>query len=477
MAAKKSLKTNRPPIVTIMGHVDHGKTSLLDTIRHSNLTQKEHGGITQHIGAYQIDHQGQKITFIDTPGHAAFSKMRARGAEITDIVILVVAADDGVKPQTVESIKHIHLAKVPYIVAINKIDLPDASPEMVKAQLTEHQVFVEGYGGQVPVIGISALENQHIDQLLELILLVAELEELTADSTAEVEAVVIESSLDKSQGPLATVIVKAGTLTLGQTLFTHQISHTIRAMYNDLGERITQALPGQPVQLLGLKTPPPAGTIITTQSNIKLPQSEAEVNERDTEVIDKLKLIIKADTAGTLEAVIQSIAQDEIEFIDTGVGAIGEADVLLAHTTGAEIIGFNVNLSNSARSLAAIEKVKVDLFQIIYKLIEYIEQKVLERIEPTINEEITGEAQVAAIFNIKGEKIAGCQVISGKITPELSVHLYRNDKIITDSKIKSLKQGKADVKVVKSGNECGIVLKPEIDIKVGDVIKSYRIAS
>jgi translation initiation factor IF-2 len=488
--AKKQTKniSTRPPIVTIMGHVDHGKTSLLDTIRKSRIAQKEHGGITQHIGAYQITFQNKKITFIDTPGHAAFSQMRARGALVTDVVILVVAADDGVKPQTVESIKHIKEAKVPLIVAINKIDLPQASAETAKAQLTEHEIFVEGYGGQTPVVEISAKTGQGVDQLLELLLLVSEMEELVGDEKNPLQAVVIESNLDKKVGATATLIVRDGIITQGKYVFVDQEKVKVRMMINDLNMPVKTALPGDPVRVIGFKTPPSVGAVIGDLKQEVVTEKlddTASVTDGGVEesielgrnIREKMKLIIKADTEGTLEAIITSILQDEIELIQSGVGAVGEADVLLAHNTGAEIIGFNVKVAPSANKIAEIEKVLIHTFSIIYKLIEYVEEKVLTLIEPTINEEEIGKAKVEAIFLIRGERIAGCMVESGKIDAGGVVKVYRKDKVIGDANVKTIRQGKEAVKAGKAGKECGIVLEKEIDFRVGDVLKCYRIST
>lgn len=500
----------RPPIVTIMGHVDHGKTTLLDAIRESHLVESEHGGITQHIGAYQISHKKHKITFIDTPGHAAFSKMRQRGANITDIVVLVVAANDGVKPQTIESIKHIKTANAQVVVAINKIDLPGASPDMVKAQLTEHKIFVEGYGGQTPAIELSAIKKQGINELLEMILLIAELQELTLKENAPLEAVVIESKLDKHRGPMASVIVKTGNLNTSDTVFIESNEHKVRALFNDHGDKINTAKPGDPVTIMGLKQVPEVGSVVTDEPQTAKPilkenkvedapsdkepeeaadskdtkedapsdkESEKTIDSEDVKEKEErpaFNLILKADTPGTLEAIIQSAIHDEVTLVLSGIGPVSESDVLLAQSTKSLIISFNVPIASSAQTLAQLEKVTIKQFNIIYKLIEFLEEKILTLIEPTINEEELGVAEIIASFEIRGEFIAGCKVKSGTINKNYPIHLVRNDKIIKDSKIKSLKKGKEDIKTVKSGSECGIILQPSIDFKVGDTIKSYR---
>ena len=498
MPKKKPVPTSlplRPPIVTIMGHVDHGKTSLLDKIRQTHVADSEHGGITQHIGAYQTSFHKQLITFIDTPGHAAFNQMRARGAKVTDLVVLVVSATDGVQPQTVESIKHIQAAAVPFIVAVNKIDLPGANPEMVKAKLAEHQVFCEGYGGQVPIVELSAKTGQGIDKLLEMILLVAEMEELVSDPAASLEAVIIESNLDKTRGPLATIIVKVGNLSAGETVYLESTPVKIRQLLDENQHSLKSAGPSRPALALGFKTVPPVGSVITghPQPVIVVPppppeavpvtpktktETETEVPaevEAEVETKPHFNLILKADTAGTLEAILQSVLQDEITLIDQGIGPVTESDILLAKDTKAVIIGFNIPITPAAVRLATLEGVKLKTFAIIYELIEFLEKKVLELLEPSIFEEAMGSAQVIQMFDIKNVKIAGCQVTSGRIQKHDRIHLMHRDKVIGDGRIASLKQGKTDLKLVKAGESCGLVIEPPFDFRTGDVIKSYRI--
>ena len=352
----------RPPIITVMGHIDHGKTTLLDAFRSTNVAAKEAGGITQHIGAYQIDHQGKKLTFIDTPGHAAFSKMRSRGAAVTDLVILVVDAVESVKPQTKECLEHIKVAKVPFLVAINKMDLPNAVPEIVKKDLADNGVLVEGYGGDIVCVPISAKTKKGLPELLEMVLLMAEMQKLTADPKAELKAVVIESTLDPKRGPAATVIVKTGSLKVGQDVFTPETSGRVRNLLDWLHQPLTQALPGDPAQILGFKLVPEVGSVVSDQPISILPvvkQVKIVSSEK------KLKLLIKADVAGTLEAIVNNLG-DAVELVSQGIGNINESDVLLAQSTGARILAFRVKVSSQAESLAEKEAVLVKSYQFIH---------------------------------------------------------------------------------------------------------------
>lgn len=467
----------RPPIVTIMGHVDHGKTTLLDAIRKSRITAGEAGGITQHIGAYQVEHQGKKITFIDTPGHAAFSSMRARGATVTDIVILVVAGTEGIKPQTVESIKHIKASTCQLIIAANKKDLPGFSADMIKAQLTEHQIFCEGYGGQTPIVEISAIKQEGIIDLLDMILLVAELEDIKSDPEANLQAVIIESSLDKHRGAVASAIVKQGTLNIGDHVYINEDLIKVRGLFNDLGKRITSASPGDPVEIIGFKQVPPVGSTLTTDSVTSTVSAPAPIDTTETETVEEEKpvcnLIIKADTEGTLEAIKASISPD-ITVINGSVGPVSESDVLLADSTKSEIICFGVPATSAAKRLAEIENITITSFTIIYKLLEYLEEKILKLMEPTIDEIDLGEAEVLAVFEMKGDHIAGCRVKSGEIAKNHKLHLIRDAKIIAEPKIRSLKRGKEDIPLAKVGTECGIVFSAHVDFRVGDMLKSYK---
>lgn len=494
MSAVKT-STTKAPVVTIMGHVDHGKTSLLDFIRKSRLTQKEAGGITQRIGAYQVEFQGMPITFIDTPGHAAFSKMRAHGAKITDIIVLVVAADDGVKPQTKEAIQLIKKGNIPVVVAINKVDVKGASPDMVKAQLIEEGIYVEGYGGNTPVVEVVAREGKNVDKLLETIQLLAELEELTADPQAPLEAVVIDATLSKTQGPVATLLINSGSLRVGDDLSNVTGADTlvkVKRLKTDTGTVIDQAIPGQAVEVLGFKSVPAAGQVFTKTSTKQLLtekyQKEQEIDEKpvvvDTEaetsepVMPEVKessgirIILLADNQGSLEAILQNLGE-EVEIIAARTGQVTESDIMLADSTQSVIVAFATTITTSARKLARVEKVKISEYQVIYELLEDFEKQVLKFMEPTIDEIETGKAKVKAIFNIKAETVAGCVVTSGTIRLNDRIHLIRDEKIIADSKVVSLKQGKVDVSSVAENSECGIVLKPQLALQESDHIQAY----
>lgn len=473
--------TVKPPVVTIMGHVDHGKTTLLDYLRQSRIAAKESGGITQHIGAYQVEYQDKPITFIDTPGHAAFANMRAHGAALTDIVVLVVAADDGVKPQTKEAIKLIKAGELPCVVAINKIDLAEANPEVVKGQLAENEIFVEGYGGDVPVVEISALKGSNVDLLLETIQLVAEMEELTADPQASLEATVLESSLDKRQGAVATLVIAQGTLKLNDEIVAQvgdqQYQAKVKRLMSDTGKHLKQALPGQPVEIIGLKDVPPAGSVFTTTDNLEALQ--ATLGERLARVVEtadpdseKINLILLADTQGSLEA-IQSNLKPEVQVVHAATGQVTESDVLMAHTTGSLIVAFQTQVANSARKLAEIEQVEISEYQIIYKLLENLDKQVRRMLEPTIDETELGKAKVKAVFEMRGQIIAGCEVTSGAVSLKDKVHIYRGDNRVHDGRITSIKQGKVDVGKVEKGTECGIIIKPAFEVENGDIIQAY----
>jgi len=471
----------RSPIVTVMGHVDHGKTTLLDTIRHSKVAAGETGGITQHIGAYQVTQNKKTITFIDTPGHAAFTKMRSRGAQVTDIAILVVSATEGVKPQTVESIQHILTAKVQPIVAITKMDLPEASVDMVKAQLTEHQIFVEGYGGDVVAIPVSAKTGEGIDKLLEMISLVADMLELKADPQGKLEAVVIESEKDPHRGPIATVLVRNGTLKTGNTIWVNGIETKIRAMVDDTGKTVKEAGPSAAVVVLGWKHVPEVGSQVIPENKTEeiVKAADPEQNNTAADILPeaqqkKIKLIIKSDTAGTLEAIEQSMTE-EIEIVDKGVGEVTETDVLLAEATGAKIIGFQVKVSTSVKKLAEMQGVKIKSYSIIYEFLEELQKQVLKLIEPTIDEEEVGVAEILALFEMKGDKIAGCKVKSGEITKMQMYHLRRDGKIIADPKVASLKRGKEDIDAAKTGTECGVIFRRFKEFQIGDELVAYKL--
>lgn len=461
----------RPPVVAVLGHVDHGKTTLLSAIKEQDLLSKESGGITQHIGAYQATFKGKKITFIDTPGHKAFTAMRSRGAKVTDIVVLVVAADDGVMPQTKESLKHIKTAKVPFLVAINKIDLSTAMVDRVKRQLAEAGVALEGYGGKVVSVEVSAKEKKGITELLEMILLIAEMADLKADAEGDLQAVVIESFLDSFRGPMATLLVKNGTLKTKDEIWAENIFCKVKAMFDEKGKRVRVALPSQPVEVLGFKSVPSVGSVITPG-----PQKKLEKKKKTTEVLEegkKLKIVLKADTLGTLEA-IKSNLSEEVELVESGVGDVSESDVLMASSVGAVIINFRTKIYRKVKELAALEKVKIKDYQVIYHLLEDLEKEVLHLLEPTIDEEVQGEAEVIAEFKIKGDHIAGCRVLKGRIDKTDPVHLKRKGKIMGTTKIKSFQKEKQDIKKAKTGDEVGIVFSPPLDFKLQDMIVSFR---
>lgn len=482
----------RPPVVTIMGHVDHGKTTLLDYIRKANVQAKEAGGITQHIGAYQIEHQGKKITFIDTPGHAAFAKMRQRGAQITDIVVLVVAANDGVKPQTIESIRHIKESSVSIVVVINKIDIKDTQPDIVKGELAEHDVLVTDIGGEVEVVELSAKTGKGVDKLLETVATVAELLELKADADAPLGAVVVESSVDQHKGSVASVIVQQGTLEKRQELITAdgEITGRVRALTDEHGQRLNQVLPGSPAEIQGLNEAPEVGSIIhDAQAEYQATEVESQETPDATdpyagwdfdaalagEEKEKLKLIIKSDVQGTLEAILQTVDEESAEVISSGVGIVTESDVELADTTQALVIAFHTKIPGKVRKFAKQQGVKIKEYQIIYKLIEDLQKQMLKLIEPTIGEVQTGEAEILQIFEMKGRKIAGCKVVTGEIKKSDLLHLKRGDEILLNPVISSMQHGKAEVDKVTAKSECGITFKnKKIDFQVGDKIIAYR---
>ena len=440
----------RAPIITIMGHVDHGKTSLLDFIRHSNLTAREAGGITQHIGAYQIAFADQKITFIDTPGHAAFNKMRERGAQVTDLVILVVAANDGVKPQTLESIRFIKESKVPFIVAINKIDLPDLHLEVVKGQLAEAGVLLQEYGGDIEAVEISAKTGLGVDKLLETIAVMADLLELKADPSAPLEAVVIESTMEKNKGPVARVIVRSGTLQTRQDLIVDEVTGRVRLLENEAGQAMSEVLPGEPAEIIGLSDVPEVGSVIRdanasydadlTAEFSKTGELEKsfrlsdEVNWENMDLDfmlgdkEKIKLVIKADVKGTLEAILQSLDKETVEVISCGVGQITEQDMELARDSKVLLIAFNIKVNNTQKKMAKILGVKIKEYNIIYHLIEDLQQSMLKLMDATFDEIVTGEAEVLQIFDMKGETIAGVRVKTGELKKSDLLHLKRGEE-------------------------------------------------
>lgn len=477
----------RPPIITILGHVDHGKTSLLDYIRKTNVQAREAGGITQHIGAYQIEFQGNPITFIDTPGHAAFNKMRQRGAQITDIVVLVVAANDGVKPQTIESIRYIKEANVPFVVAINKIDIESVRTDTVKSQLAEHQVIVQDFGGDVEVVELSAKTGKGVDKLLETITLMAELMELQADPQAPLEAVVIESSKDSRKGAVASVIVQQGTLAVRQDIFFGETQSRVKLLNNERGESLETVLPGSPAEIIGLKDVPEVGAIIKEKNRDYVAETssqKAQANRNPWASLDvgaafgekvRLHLIVKADVKGTLEAIEQNIDPESVKLVSSGVGPLTEQEIEMAQTTKSLVIAFGLKVPRALKDFAKALGVKVKEYDVIYHLIEDLQKQMLKILEPTIDEVITGEAEILQVFEMKGERIAGVRVKTGEMKKSDLLHLKRNDEIIANPVIANMKHGKDDIIVIKTKNEGGLTFKnKKLDFQVGDVIIAYK---
>ena len=491
----------RPPVVTIMGHVDHGKTSLLDYIRESHVTAGEAGGITQHIGAYTVNLKGQQITFLDTPGHEAFTAMRMRGAQATDIAILVVAADDGVMPQTIEAINHAKAAGVQIIVAINKMDKPNANPDRIRQQLTEYDLVDENWGGDTIMVPVSAHTGEGVDQLLEMILLVAEVQDYKANPNRKARGIIIEARLDKGRGPVATVLVKNGTLRVGDTIVAGTAYGRVRAMTNDKGERVKSAGPSDPVEVIGFGEVPDAGDLISAVDDDRLSRQVAEerkdklraaliksqqkttlddlFNQISAGEIKDLNIIIKADVQGSVEAVRQSLeklSNDEVRVrtIHGGVGAITETDVMLASASNAIIIGFNVRPDNNAREIAEREKIDIRLYRVIYNAIEDVQAAMKGMLAPKFRENILGHAEVRQTYKITGVgTIAGGYVTDGKIARNASIRLLRDNVVVHEGKIDSLKRFKDDAREVAQGYECGIGIERFNDVKVGDVIECF----
>lgn len=468
----------KPPVVTIMGHVDHGKTSLLDFIRKTKLVAKEFGEITQAIGAYQIEVEGSKITFIDTPGHEAFSKMRSCGAQVADIVVLVVAANDGVMQQTKECIEILKEAKTPFIVAINKIDLPEASVEKVKSQLSEAGVFVEGFGGNVVTVPISAKTGQGVDQLLEMILLTADLEGLKADPQRSFEATVIESEADKLCGPVASLIIKNGSLRPGDKIQAGDAFAKVKMLKNEWGKSVEKAVPADPVLVLGFLALPAVGSLVVHVSEApeaKAPRVREKMTPEEKLVEEKkFKIILKADVSGSLEAIFDCLPT-EVNVAEKSVGEITQSDVLLAKTLKAEIYGFNLTLSGEVQKLAETEKVKVRTYKIIYDLTSDLQKRLKEKLEPQLKQKILGRAEILAVFEMKGQKIAGGKVIEGKINRSNPVLIKRGDIELVKTKIISLKEKKQDIAEAVTGMEFGAVFSGTIDFQPKDMIISFSL--
>jgi translation initiation factor IF-2 len=497
----------RSPVITVMGHVDHGKTTLLDRIRSTSVVTGEAGGITQHIGAYQVEKNGKSITFIDTPGHAAFTKMRARGAQVTDIVVLMVAADDGVMPQTIEAISHARAAEVPIVVAINKIDKDNADVPRVMAQLAEQGLTPESWGGDTIVVEMAAQSGLGVDDLLEQLSVVSEIEELTANPTGRAKGIVLEAQLDIGRGPVATVLVDKGTLKVGDPMVAGAAWGKVRAIINDKGQQIKEAGPSSPVQILGLSTVPNAGDEFRAAPNEKTARTVAESREQRFRTINQrgdarvqrgvkledifsqiqagevatLNVIIKSDVHGSLEAVTESLRKLESEevraaFVHRAVGAITENDIALAAATNATLIGFNVRPDRKVRDLAEAEGVEIRTYEIIYKLIEDIEKAMKGMLAPEFEEVVTGEAEVREVFKTpKVGAIAGCSVRTGVITRGSKVRFLRDGTIIWKGAITSLRRFKDDVREVREGFECGIGLSDFQDLKPGDLIETFEL--
>jgi len=492
----------RPPIVTVMGHVDHGKTSLLDAIRNTKVTDKEAGGITQHIGASEVYVNGKKVVFLDTPGHEAFTQMRLRGAQVTDIAILVVAADDGIMPQTVEAISHARAANIPIIVAINKIDKPAANIERVRQELSNNGLLVEAWGGTIVDVPVSAKKGENIDKLLEMILLVAEMEELKANPNSPAVGTVIESNLEKGRGAVATVIVSNGTLKVGDPVIAGTAYGKIRALFNDKGQRVKKATPSTPVEILGLNEVPLAGDQFVVMPSEKAARAIGEKRrekQRDEQMkasskitledlfdkmqegeVKELNMVLKADVQGSVEAIRQSvekISNEEVQLkvIHCGVGAITDSDIMLASASNAIVIGFNVRPAQSAVAMAERERVDLRTYRIIYELIEDIEKAMKGMLEPEYKEVVIGQAQVRELFKVSGlGTIAGSYVTDGKVSRNAKARLVRNGIVIYDGAIASVRRFKDDVKEVNRGYECGLMLENFNDIKEEDIIEIYE---
>ncbi|MDO8618468.1 MAG: translation initiation factor IF-2 [Candidatus Daviesbacteria bacterium] len=481
------METLRAPIVTILGHVDHGKTTLLDFIRKTTVAAKEHGGITQHIGAYQVEYEGKLITFIDTPGHAAFEKMRSRGARVADIAVLVVALDDGIMPQTTEAIKHILGAKVPMIVAVNKIDLPGIDQkiqlERIKKQLSDKEVLVEEYGGDVPIVPLSAKTGEGVDKLLEMIQLVAEMHELKADPTLPASGVVIESSLDKFKGAIATILVRNGSLKKGDEVMLGGIKGKVRGMFDFAGKPVDVAQPSQPVEVLGLGGVPAVGAALGEEAQIAAQKDELlslvdRLKQTDTKT---LKVVVKADKQGSLEAILDALnkfneTNKMVDIALSGVGDISESDIKLAASIKAIVIGFNVKVAPNVNKMAENDHILIRTYNIIYEMLDELEDVVEGMLKQDKIEEVMGRAEIIAEFPYgKDERIAGCRVVEGAIAKGPKVRVTRADEVIAEGKIKSLKKVREEVQRVEKGSDCGIMFDTPIDFQIGDFVESYRV--
>jgi translation initiation factor IF-2 len=490
---------HRPPVVTIMGHVDHGKTRLLDAIRQANVMDSEAGGITQHIGAYQVEIDGKKVTFLDTPGHEAFTAMRARGAQVTDIAVLVVAADDGVMPQTIEAINHAKAAGVPILVAINKIDKAEANPDLVKQQLANNGLIVEDWGGDVIAVPVSAREKKGIKELLESILLLAEMEDLKANPDKAATGVVIEAEMDKSRGPLATVLVQNGTLKPGDIVVVGTTWGKVKALFNEKSKQVRKAEPATPVEILGMNEVPQVGDAFNVvedeaQAHTLIQKRQAQQKQVESSgmrldnffdkitsgKVKELNIILKTDVQGSVEPIKNSLErlatpETQVRIIHSSTGNITEGDVMLALASDGLIIGFNTDVETGARRLAETKGVDIRVYSVIYALIDDVEKALKGMLEPTIVEVIEGRAEVRQVFSAgKGTKVAGCYVVEGKISRNSPVRVIRKGKILSDTAILSMRRFKDDVKDVAAGFECGIGLKDFNDFQPGDILEFYR---
>ncbi len=492
---------NRPPIITVMGHVDHGKTSVLDVLRSTNVVSGEFGGITQHIGAYQIDNQFNKLTFIDTPGHAAFTEMRARGSKLTDIVVLVVAADDGVKPQTIESIKHAKAANVPIVVAINKCDLPEADPQKIKNQLLEHELIAEDLSGDTLMVEISAKTKSNLDKLIEAIILQAEILDLKTDFESKATGVVLESKIDIGRGPVATIIVTTGTLKKGDFFVSGLRWGKIRAIINDKGKNTDEALPSTPVEILGINGAAKAGDDFIVLNNEREAKTLSENRAQESKdgknpltfatqesafsnkSVEELNLIIKSDVHGSSEAIKNAIGQikhDEVKpkIILADIGMVTETDVTLAKASNAVLIAFNVKPSKEAKKLAENEKINIASYNIIYEVLDFVKKRMSGLLTPDVEEKVTGTAQILEIFKVSGAgKVAGSKITEGEINSNSDVRLIRDGSIVFTGKVGSLFREKNQVKQVNNGQECGIALKDYMDFQKNDIIEAFSITS
>jgi translation initiation factor IF-2 len=488
----------RPPAVTVMGHVDHGKTSILDAIRETNVTDSEAGSITQHIGAYQVEVKDEKITFIDTPGHEAFTAMRARGATVTDIAVLVVAADDGVMPQTLEAIDHAKAAEVPIIVAINKIDLADANLDRVKQQLAERELVIEEWGGDVIAVPVSAKTREGLQDLLEHILLVAEISELKADPDRPAQGTIIEAELDPSRGAMATTIVQTGTLKVGDVVIAGDTSGRVKAMFDERGRRLQKAGPSTPAKIMGLSDVPHAGDVLKVVADERAAREEMEARERERTTAaqraatlesfsgdvaagkaKELNVVLKADVQGSAEAVQQALAglsseRARVRVIHSGTGKITESDVMLARASEGIVIGFNVRTEPGAVRVADSEGVDIRHYNVIYQLIEDVERALTGIMEPVIREVMDGHAEVRAIFRVRGGRVAGCMVTDGLIRRNSQVRIKRGEEVVRTSRVSSLRRFQEDVREVQAGLECGVGVEGFSDFQEGDVIEAFH---